>query len=87
MENLVEKIWDEYLSQEHAKGIDDAERKRMRTVEGLRLALSESASVEDRESLEQLCDVFCDMQSASAKRAFFLGCRLGLSFGILSRDR
>ena len=80
MKETLEKLWNEYLSDECAV-IDTEEEKELtkRTIE-LHEKVSALLTKEQEGAVEKYVDALCDLEALFVKKAFYKGCEFSLSF-------
>ena len=80
MKETLEKLWNEYLSEECAMIDTEEERELTRKT----VALQEKANAllikEQEEAVEKYVDALCDLEALFVKKAFYKGCEFSLSF-------
>ena len=79
MIRIIEKLWNEYLSDECA---DISAEEKALTKEAIEKheILNKSLTNEQNEALDEYLDAFCAIHSTFAKKAFFKGCEFTASF-------
>ncbi len=80
MKETLEKLWDEYLSDECAVIDTDEERKLTKKTLELHEKVNGLLNKEQEEAVEKYVDVLCDMEALFVKKAFFKGCEFAVSF-------
>lgn len=80
MEQILEKLWDEYLFLECAEMETEKEREFTRKAGKQREKVNSLLNKEQQEALEKYVDAIYDMESLFIKKAFFKGCEFTLSF-------
>ena len=80
MKNTLEKLWNEYLSEECAKMDTDAERTLTETAAELHERANVSLSQEQQAAIEKYVDALFDIEALFVKKAFFKGCEFAVSF-------
>ncbi len=80
MIRTIEKLWNEYLSDECAD--ISAEEEKALTKEAIEKhdLLNKSITNEQNEALDEYLDALCAIHSDFAKKAFFKGCEFTASF-------
>ena len=80
MRETLERLWNEYLSEECALITSDEERRRAKKAielyEKVRVMLNEKQV----NAIEKYIDALLDSQSLFVKKAFFKGCEFTASF-------
>ena len=84
--NMMEKLWNEYLSEACAGIQTEAERTQMRRIVESKRAMCEHLSEEQCTTLEAYTDAVCALQDSFVKKAFFCGCKLALSLIFATGD-
>ena len=82
---MLEKLWDEHFSEECATVDTEEERELLLRAGNFHKALNESLSPEQREKVEKYIEATYEVQGIFLKKAFFLGCKFGVSFLLDSR--
>ncbi len=77
---LLEKLWNEYLSDECAAIDTEEERALIKVVAELHESANALLNKDQSEAVEECIDALCDIESLFAKKAFFKGCEFGVSF-------
>lgn len=80
MKTTLEKLWNEYLSNECAVIDTDEERALTRKVVKLHEEANALLNKEQQDATEKYVDAFCDLEAIFVKKAFFKGCEFALSF-------
>ena len=80
MKKILEKLWDEYLSNECA--VIDTDEERALAGEAVRLheGVNNSLSLEQQKAVEEYIDALCDIEGLFVKKAFFSGCKFATAF-------
>ena len=79
MKQILEGLWDEYLS-EKCSVMDAEERKEVGVIVALHEKARALLTKEQEESVEAYVDALCNLDALHAKKAFFKGCEFALSF-------
>lgn len=80
MENMLEKLWNEYFYEECAIIETKEQKLLLRRVVELQEVASAELSKEQWESVEKYVQALYESQGAQVKQAFFKGCRFTASF-------
>ncbi len=80
MKETLEKLWNEYLSEECA-AVDTDEGKRLakKAVE-LHKKANALLNKDQEDAVEKYVDALCDIEALFVKKAFFKGCEFAVSF-------
>ena len=82
---MLEKLWNEHFAEECAVVSSDEERLLLERAGDLHKILNESLSKEQSELAEKYIEATYEVQGVFLKKAFFLGCKFGVSFILDSR--
>ena len=80
MKETLEKLWQEYISDECDSIKTLEERKMIKNVAELHEKVIAILSEEQKNAVEKYIDTICEMDSIFAKKAFFNGCKFAVSF-------
>ena len=80
MEKILEKLWNEYLSDECAVLCTDEERMLAKKALGLHEKASVMLNRSQEEAVEKYLDAICDIDALFVKKAFLKGCEFTFSF-------
>ncbi|MBQ8371438.1 MAG: hypothetical protein IJX38_00660 [Clostridia bacterium] len=80
MKKVLEKLWNEYLSDECAAIDTDEERCLAKKSVELHEKASALLSKAQEDAVEKYVDALCDIEILFARKAFFKGCEFALSF-------
>ena len=80
MKKTLEKLWNEYLSDECAVIDTDEERTLMRKTIELHETANALLNKEQEAAVEKYVDSLCDLEAFFVKKAFFKGCEFAVSF-------
>ena len=80
MKKTLEKLWNEYLSDECAAIDTDEERRLMKKTVELHEKANALLNKEQKDAVEKYVDALCDTESRFVKKAFFKGCEFAVSF-------
>ena len=80
MKETLERLWNEYFSEECAVIETEEERLLSRRVSESREVANATLTAEQCATVQQFIDALYEMQSAFVKKAFFKGCEFALSF-------
>lgn len=80
MTKALEKLWNEYLSNECSSMDSDEERRLAKKALKLHEKANALLSKDQEDAVEAYIDALCDLQAISVKRAFFKGCEFSVSF-------
>ncbi len=85
MQEVIEKLWNEYLAEECAAVDTEEERSLAKKALNLHQKANVLLTKEQREAVEKYMDVLCELQSSFIKKAFFEGCRFAIAFLLETR--
>ena len=80
MEKTLEKLWNEYFSEECAALDTDEERALSKKAAELEERVCAFFSEEQREAVQKYADALCDLNALYARKAFCKGCMFAVSF-------
>ncbi len=80
MLQTLEKLWNEYLSEECAVIDTDEERKLTKKAGELHEKANALLNKVQRDAVEKYVAALCDIEGLFAKKAFFKGCEFAVSF-------
>lgn len=80
MKDTLERLWDEYLSDECAKIDTDEERKLTKNTVELHEIANAMLNQEQKDAVEKYVDSLCDVEAIFVKKAFIKGCEFAVSF-------
>ena len=80
MKNTLEKLWNEYFSDECAVISTDEERALTKKTIELYEKANALLNAEQEKAVEQYLDSMCDLNACLSKKAFLKGCELATSF-------
>ena len=80
MKQTLEKLWNEYLSDQCAAVDTDEEREGARRAVELHEEVSALLSKHQEEALEKYVDTLLELEGLFVKKAFFKGCEFAVSF-------
>ena len=86
MKKTIEKLWDEYFSDECARIETDEERKFTKNSIALHEKANALLSKEQEDAVDKYIDSLCSINSLFVKKAFFKGCKFALSFLFETED-
>ena len=80
MKRMLEKLWNEYFSDECSS--IDTEEGRILAKKALELheKVNYLLNAEQQKAVEKYLDVLCDIESLFAQKAFLKGCEFSVSF-------
>ena len=80
MKNVIEKLWDEYFSEECAVLNTEEEKELIERVVKAQKEANELLNREQREKVEKFVETLHEMHGISLKKAFCSGCEFATSF-------
>ena len=80
MKETIEKLWNEYFSEQCAEINTEEERNLTRKAVELHEKVRALLNKEQEDALEKYVDALCDIEALFAKKAFCKGCELAASF-------
>lgn len=80
MKKTLEKLWNDYLSEECAFVNTDEERELMKKTVELHEQANALLNKEQQDAVEKYVDALCDAESLFVQKAFFKGCEFAVSF-------
>ena len=80
MKSKLEKLWDEYLSDECAVIDTDEERRLTKKAAELHGKANAMLDNEQKDAVEKFVEALCDTEAKFIKKAFFKGCEFATSF-------
>lgn len=80
MKLTLEKLWDEYFSEECVMLDTDEEKELVSLTAEAHKSINESLTEEDAERVEKLLDLLNEMHGLSLRRAFCKGCEFTAAF-------
>lgn len=85
MKQTLEKLWNDYLSDECAAIDTEEERRLSQRVVELHEAANALLNKEQQEAIEKHVDALCDLEAIYVKKAFCKGCAFAVSFLLEAR--
>ncbi len=79
-EKTLEKLWDEYLSDECSAIKTNEEKLLAKGAIEKHKIINELLTKEQNEAVEKYIDAICEIQGSLTKKAFFKGCEFAVSF-------
>lgn len=86
MKETLEKIWDEYFSDECAAMDTDEEKALAKKTIELYEKANALLNKNQQDAVEKFLDASCDMEAHFMKKAFFKGCEFAVSFLLESKN-
>lgn len=80
MKKTLEKLWNDYLSDECAKIDTDEERSLTKKTSELHEKANTLLNKDQKDSVEKYVDALCDLETLFVKKAFLKGCEFAFSF-------
>ena len=80
MKESLEKLWNEYFSDECAIISSEVERNFMKTAADLREKAVDLLNEQQCEAMDKYIEALYDSEALLLKKAFFKGCDFGASF-------
>ena len=80
MKNTLERLWNNYLSDECAKMNTEEERLLTKASAELHQKVSALLNQEQEAAMRSYVDTLCNLDAIFAKKAFFRGCEFAVSF-------
>ena len=80
MKKELEKLWNEYFSDECSNVDSDEERKLIKYAVELHEKVFAILNEEQQNAVEKYVDALYDMEALHTKKAFFKGCRFSVLF-------
>lgn len=80
MSETLEKLWNEYLSEECAAFDTDEERKISQKTVKLHEEANALLNQDQQDAVEKYVDALCEIETHFVKKAFFKGCEFAVSF-------
>ena len=80
MKKELEKLWNEYFSDECSNVDSDEERKLIKYAVELHEKVFAILNEEQQNAVEKYVDALYDMEDIFVKKAFFKGCEFAVSF-------
>ncbi len=80
MKNILEKLWDEYFSEECAVLDTEEEKELISLTAEVHSAANELLNKEQRERVEKFVETLHKMHGISLKKAFCKGCEFAAAF-------
>ena len=80
MKEIVEKIWDEYFSEQCAEIKTSEERALLQKASELHTAANRLLTAEQMQAVEKYVESLFELQGYITKRSFFKGCSFAVSF-------
>ena len=84
MKQILEKLWNEYLSEVCAAIDTEEERELPKKVAKLHEKLNDLLNEEQELAVEKYLDARCDIDALFLRKAFFKGCEFSVSFLLAS---
>ena len=80
MKETIEKLWNEYFSEQCAEINTEEERNLTRKAIELHEKVNALLNEEGKNALEEYVDALCDIEALFARKAFCKGCEFAISF-------
>ena len=80
MKETIEKLWNEYFSEQCAEINTEEERNLTRKAVELHEKVNALLNEEGKNALEEYVDALCDIEALFARKAFCKGCKFAISF-------
>ena len=80
MKEILEKLWDEYLSDKCAYISTEEESNLAKVVASLHEEINTMLNQEQQKAIERYIDAIYDNVAFFSKKAFFSGCKFSVSF-------
>lgn len=80
MKETIEKLWNEYFSEQCAEINTEEERNLTRKAVELHEKVNALLNEEGKNALEEYVDTLCDIEALFARKAFCKGCEFAISF-------
>ena len=80
MKKTLEKLWNEYLSDECSMLGSEEEKELASRAANKHKAVSDLLTAEQSYAVEEYADALCEINSIFAKKAFFEGCKFATLF-------
>ena len=80
MNKIVEKLWNEYFSEECSVIDTEEERVLIKKAADMYEAANELLTTEQLSAIENYVDKLCEINDSFAKKAFLKGCEFAASF-------
>ena len=80
MKETIEKLWNEYFSEQCAEINTKEERNLTRKAVELHEKVNALLNEEGKNALEEYVDALCDIEALFARKAFCKGCEFAISF-------
>ena len=80
MKTAMEKLWNDYFSEECGAIHTQEEKALIKKVDFMRQTATESLTHEQSEVMDKYVETLYEMQSIFLKKAFFYGCEFTMSF-------
>ena len=80
MKNTLEKLWEEYFSEECAILDTEEERELISLTAEVNKAVNDLLTKEQQRNVEKFVDLIHEMHGISLKKAFCMGCEFATSF-------
>ena len=80
MKATLEKLWNEYLSDECAAMDTEEERELTKKAVELHEKANVLLNKEQQDAVEKYVDALCEVEALFVKKAFFKGCEFAVSF-------
>ena len=80
MKETLEKLWNEYFSEQCAEINTEEERNLTRKAVELHEKVNALLNEEGKNALEEYVDALCDIEALFARKAFCKGCEFAISF-------
>ena len=80
MKEAIEKLWNEYFSEQCAEINTEEERNLTRKAVELHEKVNALLNEEGKNALEEYVDALCDIEALFARKAFCKGCEFAISF-------
>lgn len=86
VEDMLEKMWNDYFADECSRIDSDQERALVGQAIDLHDDLNDLLSEEECDVMEKYVDILCDINALYAKTAFLTGCKFAVSFFLEARN-
>ena len=80
MKETIEKLWNEYFSEQCVEINTEEERNLTRKAVELHEKVNALLNEEGKNALEEYVDALCDIEALFARKAFCKGCEFAISF-------
>ncbi len=86
MKETLEKLWNEYLSDECSSINTDEERELTKNIVELHEKANALLNKSQQDAVEKFVDALYDVEALFVKKAFFKGCEFSVSFLFETRN-